>query len=518
MSNQSNGRKISQFLSQTSIPSDAEITYISSGVNYRITLADFLASIGVSGTIVQDGDPLGTPVLNTAGAVNNIRNVEDGSGIKSSVSAQNGITIEHNFQENAVGVEILDDITALSPTFASFVSGSGINVSKSGNEIQIAASGTPVSNKTVIVNDINDFPAAVSGVITLAGDTEYLLRNDISTANRFVVGDKTVINGGDSVLITLTYTGSGVMFTSTNAGWTLKNITASCSSGTFVAFTGLSTEILQLNSCVVTADTLGTVSGFAGAHFDDTQYQVTTDGFTFGGSNGVILIESTLGTIEAGTLYDLGSATFSGVSITDGFTTLNGSSIFVSGLASSGNINSSGLGTIHNCRFFGAGTPLQTITIFDDRWSFWINDVIPDSHEDCLVSLSNNATATVIPEVNTPTLVAGTWNVDHASHFTGDANGRCTYNGIKDIHVDISISFSSAPVSGSNKIIGHYAAINGSEIANSEGKNNLSAGDLSRTTILWRSVMSTGDYVEAFVENETDAVDILVTDAVLRVS
>jgi len=89
---------------------------------------------------------------------------------------------------------------------------------------------------------------------------------------------------------------------------------------------------------------------------------------------------------------------------------------------------------------------------------------------------------------------------------------------LKDIEVDITISMSTVPVSGSNKIIGHYAAVNGTEITNSLGRNNISSGDLSRTTVLWRSAITTGDYIEVFVENQTDAVNILVTDAVLRLS
>lgn len=518
MSNQSKGRKISKFTAQTAIPSDAYLTYIENNTNYKIALADFLSSIGVTGTIVQDGDPLGTPILDTAGSVNNIRNLEDGSGIKTSVSPENGATIEHNFIEDTSGVELVVDLTADQPKFRSIQAGSGISVGASNGTIQIALSGLPTTTKTVVVNSISDFPTAVAGVITLQDDTEYAIRNDITTSDRFVLGGNTVIDGSDNLVINLTYTGAGIMFTSLNQSWAMKNITLTCASGTFIDFDGTSAEIFQLQNCRIIADILGTIDDFAGIHFDDTQFTVTTDGLLFGGTNGVILLEANLGVIDAGTLYDLGTATFSGFSVTDAFVTLNGTSVFLDGTASSANITINNLGSVHNCRFFGAGTPLQTISISDVRWVFALNDGISDTNKDCLMSMSSNATATTIAVAGTPVLIAGAWVEEDAFFFTSDAAGRMTFIGEKDIEIDVAMSFSSAPVSGSNKIVGHYVAKNGAVISNSEAKNNLSSGDLSRTTVIWRVGLSENDYIEAYIENETDTVDILVTDAVMRLS
>ena len=518
MSNQSKDRKISELVAQTALPADAYITYISNNTNYRISLADFVASLGVTGTIVQDGDVLGTPVLNTSGSVNNIRNLEPGSGISTSVSPENGITIEHNFIEDTGGVTAVVDLTADQPKFRSFVAGSGISVGASNGEIQIALSGIPTSTKTVVVNSINDFPAAVSGVITLQGDTEYAIRSDITTADRFVLGNKTVINGSDSVVITLTYSGSGIMFTSLNDNWSASKITFSCTSGTFLSFTGTSTEIFQLHECVVTADILGTIDDFAGIHFDDTQFTVTTDGLLFGGVNGVILLEANLGVIAAGTLYDLGTATFSGFSVTDAFVTLNGSSVFLDGAVSSANITSGNLGSVHNSRFFGTGTPIQTISTADIRWEFRVNNGIPDTNKDCLMSQISNATATTIAIATTPVQLEGTWTEEDAFFFSTDTAGTMTYLGEKDIEVNVDMSFSAAPVSGSNKSVNFYVAKNGTHIPNSRAFNNISTGDLSRTTLLWRVSLSQNDYIEAFVANDTDTIDILVSDAVLRLS
>lgn len=518
MSNQSNGRKISQFVAQTSIPSDAQFTFISNNVNYRIAISDFQSSIGVTGTIEQAGNVLATPVLNVAGSVNKIRNLEDGPGVKTSVSPENGITIEHNFQSDSTGVEIVDDLTLASPKFRSLIAGSGINVSQSNGTIQIGLSATPASTKTVIVNQLSDFPSPVAGVITLADNTEYAIQNDISTSNRFVVGDNTVLSGSDSAVVTITYTGAGTMFTSVNSTWKIRDLTVSCASGTMLDYSGSGVEILQIIDSTIVADTLGTISGFVGMHVDDVIVNTTTDGLTFSGTCGVMLIEALLVTAAAGTVLDLNTAVLDSLSIDNCFVTLNGSSVFLDGAAASANIASGGLGTVHNCRFFGAGTPVQTIVYNDIRWQFLINDDIQDTHSDSLLSLVANATVTTITAANTPVLIAGTWNLEHASKFTQTAAGRSTYAGIKDIHVDFTASFSAEPVTGTNKTIGFYIAINGTEVSNSEAKSVISAGGAKRTTVVWRVAISTGDYIEAFVENETDTTDILVSDAVLRIS
>ena len=225
MTNKVKSRAISKFLTLTAVPGGSKFTFISSNTNYAILDTDFYAALGVTGTIVQDGDPLGTPILDTAGSVNNIRNLEPKSGIKTSLSPENGVTIEHDFIEDTSGVELVVDLAADQPKFRSMVGTAGINVSASNGQIQIALTGVPATTKTVIVNDINDFPAAVAGVITLQDNTEYAIRNDITTANRFVLGNNTVIDGSDNLVINLTYSGVGIMFTSLNDSWTLKNIT-----------------------------------------------------------------------------------------------------------------------------------------------------------------------------------------------------------------------------------------------------------------------------------------------------
>jgi hypothetical protein len=514
------GVKKSEFNAQgaTAIDSNATFDFVDQGTNKKITLTNLLTNFGVTGTIVQDGAVTGTPVLDTQGTVNNIRNLENGSGVKASVSPENGIILDHNFIEDSSGAKLVVDLTVEQPKFRSIVAGAGISVGVSNGTIQIAESGAPTSTKTVIINSISDLPAAVAGVITLADETEYLFTNDITTSSRFVLGNDTVISGSDNLMINVEYTGVGIMFTSLNKSWTAKNITITCSSGTFMDFDGTGVEVLQILESRVIAGTLGTIDDFNGIHFDDTQFTVTTDGFLFGGSNGVILLEANLTTMTAGTLYDLGTATFNAFSVTDSFVVLNGTSVFLDGAASSANLNAGSLGSVHNCRFFGTGTPLQTITVADIRWQFELNDDISDTNRDALMSQVNNVTATTITVATTPVKLAGIWTEEDAFFFTTDSTGTMTFIGEKDIEINVTMSFTAAPVSGTNKAITFYAAKNGTPITNSGATNNLSSGNPSRTTVVWRVSLTNGDYIESFVSNDTDTINVLVNDAVMRVA
>ena len=74
----SQGRKKSDFVAKTSVDAGAYVDYFVNGTNYKIAYSDFLAGLGVTGTIVQAGDPTGIAVLDIDGTVNKIRNIESG--------------------------------------------------------------------------------------------------------------------------------------------------------------------------------------------------------------------------------------------------------------------------------------------------------------------------------------------------------------------------------------------------------------------------------------------------------
>ena len=205
MYERSYGVKQSDFTQQTSIISGSFLGFFANGYNYKISYDNFLGGLGVTGSIDEDGAVTGTPVLDIQGTVNYIRNLEDGSGIVTNVSAENGITIAHNFTVNTTGEPLMQDIASASPTFVSLVGGTGIAVTTSGDTIEIssteaasfasvsmagnatatviASTATPVKVAgTFVVGDISTgWTATTNGRITHTGPTGRHIVNAIAT-------------------------------------------------------------------------------------------------------------------------------------------------------------------------------------------------------------------------------------------------------------------------------------------------------------------------------------------------
>ena len=194
MTIRADGRRKSEFIAKDTVQAGGYLDYGVNGTNYKISYDNFVANLGVTGSIVQTGAVTGAPVLEVDGPVNRIRNMEDGSGISVNVSATNGLVISHNFTANADGLPILLNTTAASPTIASIVAGSGISVTAvNTNGIQI----------TSIADEIN---AQVSMHGNSTATTISTTSTPVKVAGTFVAGSVasfTVDTTGK-----LTYTGS----------------------------------------------------------------------------------------------------------------------------------------------------------------------------------------------------------------------------------------------------------------------------------------------------------------------
>jgi hypothetical protein len=378
------------------------------------------------------------------------------------------------------------------------------------------------SGSRVIVSELSDFPAPAAGVITLLASTQYFLTANITLGtNRIVWADSSAISSIESTIISLTYTGTGDMFTFSDTTARINNITLDAPNGRLFNWTDTTTKIGRFNDVtVLSCDKIGRFNGTSGIlRFTNfSPATVTTDGLEFLGNFRNLLWEVSAFTISAGAIFNLGTATFDSFIADTILATLNGSSNLISGAASSANINTGGSGLIKVMRISGAGTPLSGLSVSDALWEFRQNDDIADTRADGLLSMQSNATDTVIAAAGTPVLVAGTWVVERESQFTGTAAGRLTYNGGKDTTVPITASLTVEPTSGGAVNISVEIAVNGSVIANSERTANASSGNPTSITVPWQEVLSTTDFVEVFVSNETTTVDVLVSSAILRIN
>ena len=202
------GVRQSDFEALTSITPGSYFGFFYNGYNYKITYANFISGLGVTGTIVQDGAVTGTPVLDVSGTVNNIRNLENGTGIACSVSAENGITIAHNFTVNSTGSPLMLNTTALSPTFVSLVAGTGITLT--------------AANSTITITNA---PAAaqVRGQVYMQGNATATVIASTATPVR-VAGTWTVDLSTNATCTTagrITYTGTTTQILTINAALSL---------------------------------------------------------------------------------------------------------------------------------------------------------------------------------------------------------------------------------------------------------------------------------------------------------
>ncbi len=524
MSNQTDNRKKSNFAAQTSLPSDAYLDYVSGGVNYRIDLTSFQTSLGVTGTIVQAGDSTGLPILQTTGSVNNIRNLENGAGIISSVSPLNGAKIAQNVANGSGGQNTIVDTTTSQIVHRNIKAGSGAGVSIDPDDdaLIISATGVEVATKTVPVSSLSDLPTPVSGVITLADDTDYLFLNDITTADRFVVGNPTSIRAASPSMVSITYTGGGDMFTGTTPSIKFNSIRLIPSaSGTLFNLSSTGSDgLVQLIECNVGAcGNLGTLNGNFITRFHNVAFEdVSTTGLLMTGAHSNFVMETVIAFLNAGTLVDFGTATFNVIDIKGVIIEASavGTTIF-SGAASSANLNAGKLGVISDTRIGGSATPLSGITTEDFRWVFVLNDGIEDTRTDALLSMQGNATDTVIAGAGTGVLVAGTWVIEETSQMTGTAAGRATLDTERGAKLPITGSVSLAPVSGGNITVAVEVAINGSVVSGSKRTGTASSGNPTSLTVPWQYDFQPTDYVELWVTNEDTTVDLLVTSAILRV-
>jgi hypothetical protein len=215
---------------------------------------------------------------------------------------------------------------------------------------------------------------------------------------------------------------------------------------------------------------------------------------------------------------DMGTATATILEYTNLFFSAPSGAFGISGLTNSGNVPVGRLGMINNSEFLGGMTDLENLVVSDDtRWLFRDNSPTPDTFPDALISFRNNATETVIATIDTPVLAAGTWIESQASFFTTTVAGRITYIAERTIKAPITISAGLISSGGGAITVTVYMAKNG-VVVNASGVDVAISGSIAQTiTIPWQDSFALDDYVEIYVENNSNTTNIIVDHAILRV-
>jgi hypothetical protein len=510
---------IDQSIAETSNTVADNFVFTRNGTAFKIPFASMSASLGVTGKIQPVGAPTAVSILNQPSkGFNFIRSIMPTQGITATLDPYGSIGIKTNLA-NAGGTGLpIKDTTAAQISFRGITAGDGVTVTQRTNDILISTTTTTVTSKTVIVTEVEDFPSPINGVITFDDNTDYFLANDITTSNKFAGGFKVVLRGPASQIVALTYTGTGTMFTSTNPALRIVGVTVGCATAKVFDMSSSGAGVFQMiESTIADCLSIGSIGTMFLVRIDGLSVSAATQGIDFTGAINIFSSDNFINLQSAGTVYALGTAVFSSISISSNKLISSTAVNFITGAVDSGNVAVGGFATVDNCRMPNTVTPLTDVSTDNARWNFTSNDEIQDTRPDSLLSLSAQTT-TVITTINVAVLVLGTWTVISSAQMTATTAGRATYEGERPAALPITANLTIEPFSGTGKTISAYLAKNGTKIAASRVQTTTSATLPENITVIWQDTFTNGDYYEVFLENNTDALDIVVKNAAFRIN
>ena len=121
-------QKISSFNVSTTLNDSDLFTFVVNGTNKNIAYSSFKTDLGVTGTLSQTGNALAAPVLDQVGSDYNIRSIEGGAGINTSVSAENGINVACNFTQGSSGLPLITSLSSSQYEFKTLVAGNNMAI------------------------------------------------------------------------------------------------------------------------------------------------------------------------------------------------------------------------------------------------------------------------------------------------------------------------------------------------------------------------------------------------------
>ncbi len=373
-------------------------------------------------------------------------------------------------------------------------------------------------SKLVAIFEESDLPDAVAGQRNLDSGKTYVFYNNVTTTDQLVPGAGTEITAIGRNIV-LTYTGTSVFIPSNDNDFAITNITIAASSvgAKVLSLSTTSLKVCRVINCSFQCYTFADFSGVDWVVLMDNVgiLSLQSTAFTCSGTCRSFNID-TMGAIPTtGIIFDLGSCVFDSLVIDKVVYNLAAGTNFISGLANNGNISAAGRGVVVNCQGNNTGgTDLVGVDPGDARWKFENNTPIADTRNDFLVSFDAAATTT-INTAGTYELINGTYVEDHANGFTSTSGGRLTWDGVEDISLPVDLAVSLEPASGTNKDIAVKVAVNG-VVQGPALPSRVDSGNPQNINIPWQGMISSGDYVEAYVANITDTTNIQVNALIFR--
>jgi len=130
----------------------------------------------------------------------------------------------------------------------------------------------------------------------------------------------------------------------------------------------------------------------------------------------------------------------------------------------------------------------------------------------------STAIETVISTIDTPTKALGTTTlVTPAYDFTMPADNRMRYDGVADVLATVQCGISITAAANSQDTTMHIAK-NGTVITSSAAQRKIGTGaDVGRAAVGAQLVLTTNDYVEVWLENNTGTANITVENLTMNI-
>lgn len=374
-----------------------------------------------------------------------------------------------------------------------------------------------IPSNVVLIKSVNDFPAPVAGVITLADNVTYQINGTVYIgANTINFGVSNTIFGIDKSDDKLIYTGTGSMFTSSSQDFTIKVITVAAVAPGSKIFnvSGTGTKIQIQDNIFGNSKSLGTFDGGDILVFDKNLIAYNENGIEIKGVFEHLFFKDNVYEYNvAGTALTIPSGTFEVIHIM-------GNYIDVGAGQTALDINpaiSMEHGLISSNLFNGAGTFLSGVSPSTLKWIFQANVGVKDSDAYGFCRFWANTTVTSIgSKYPTYYKVSGTNDGAYGERFDYSVNNRLTYTGVKNITAKFILNGNVEATSSSENIM--IAVVkNGTTIVEEVEIRTSNANQPYGMSVNGSVSMSTNDYLEIWVSNITSYANVRIVDFQFRV-
>ena len=370
----------------------------------------------------------------------------------------------------------------------------------------------------VFVNSKTDFPAAVSGVITLADNVTYFITKTIDlTGDRLVGGQNTTIIGGSSENCFLVSTGLSASTALISSQWSLPMRNFSITHGTALNLdaTGNSAAALDWFGVNFTnCANVGIIKSYSNFIMSDCAL-LNSAGMVFDGSIGTVgMVNCLLSGIAASTTVSFPST----LTITrrvriiySSFVAFGGATALDLDVNAVIPVESYILDTVN---FSGSGSTYTGGVTYTDNKAFFSNcKGIINSSAIGQMYYTNNTTQNPIATTNVFEKVLGTTTEGSINQKFSHTDNRLTYTGGLARSFKVTAFLSAQAINTNATTVLIRIAKNGVTIAESEAQSTTSSTGRNESLPCQAIIeMTTDDFVEMYIANATNANNLLVTE------